>query len=1000
VRRLHAIAALAICAALHAHDASAGAAHRAAWLQESRWGVMVHFLPDWIEPDREWTSEEWNSLVDGIDVPRLARQLESAGAGYFLISLGQNSGFYLAPNPTYDRLAGRQPSRCSTRDLVADLYDALHPLGIRLLVYLPSGAPNKDAEAVRALEWTNGPHPNRQFAAKWEAVVRDWSLRWGTKISGWWFDGAYWPNQMYRSPDPPNFGSLAAAARSGNPDAIVTFNPGIVYRTISVTPHEDYIAGEIDHPERASIRRVHDGRVDGAQLHMLTYLGETWGRGAPRFTDEEAVEWTRRVLDQRGAMTWDVPVGRDGTIAEPFMERLRAVGEAARQPPAPAATIAPPSGGWGEPPVTVTQSDGMWTISGERHAAVLDRSDLSVTIRAGEATWRMVPSSARDLQVRTGGGDHWLRLADAGEIAIEEYRTGFKTGVKLTLGGFRTPPGDGTSDALDLRLFLTMALEGGDEDLTFEIAAVEGAARIRELNWPMAIDGRDVDATLLSNDDGVLLPRDWPRAYHPIRRARQDTSIIQSHLIESWSMSWWGFQQGPAALLVLVETPDDAAYTFSHPPGGPTSIGPAWRPQLGRFGYLRSLRMAFLPDGDYVDLAKRYRRHVMDTGHFVSLEEKAARQPLVRNLIGAPFVSARVFTNIKRDSPRYDTNDPAKNRHVTPFAEHSRRLRALRARGIERVNVSLSGWPTHGYDRQHPDGLPPNEEGGGWAGMRRFFETCRELGFVCWLHDQYRDYYPDAPSFNRDLAVREEDATSPPTHFPGTRFHPHDWKDGDVPMMNYWDGGPQAYLNNRYMLGHVQKNYRLLAAHGIRPQGSYNDVYGYIPPDQDFNPEHPTTRTESMRYRAEVCHWVRRNLGVMGTEDGADWIVPYVDYVTNRANRNPHSGNDETAQGAVQVPLYELVYHDAVVTTYSPSDPRGLLHGNAPSVRSGDEEGLDQVRRMAALHERVGLLEMVHHAFLDAERTQERTTFADGTTVTVDWTAGTVTIAPDVQSTE
>ena len=47
--------------------------------------------------------------------------------------------------------------------------------------------------------------------------------------------------------------------------------------------------------------------------------------------------------------------------------------------------------------------------------------------------------------------------------------------------------------------------------------------------------------------------------------------------------------------MIIVETPDDAAYTFSHPAGGPTSIGPTWRPQLGRFGYLRSLRMAFSP---------------------------------------------------------------------------------------------------------------------------------------------------------------------------------------------------------------------------------------------------------------------------------------------------------------------------------------------------------------------------------------------------------------------
>ena len=51
---------------------------------------------------------------------------------------------------------------------------------------------------------------------------------------------------------------------------------------------------------------------------------------------------------------------------------------------------------------------------------------------------------------------------------------------------------------------------------------------------------------------------------------------------------------------------------------------------------------------------------------------------------------------------------------------------------------------------------------------------------------------------------------------------------------------------------------------------------------------------------------------------------------------------------------------------------------------------------MAALHARVGLLEMTNHEFLDKTRSKERTTFADGTTVTVDWDAKTVEIKPDV----
>jgi len=650
---------------------------------------------------------------------------------------------------------------------------------------------------------------------------------------------------------------------------------------------------------------------------------------------------------------------------------------------------------WGAPLVTVSHRDGKWTIAGKHQMVQLDASDLSVKVQAGPVAWQMVPSSEKDLLVKTPDDEFYLRLADAGEIRIERFDTGYKTGVKLTVTGFRSNGLHRPGAPLDITLFLTMALEGGDEDLTFEVAAVEGETRIRELNWPTAIDGRHVDCTLLSNDDGMMVPRDWPKSYHPILRARNDTSIIQSNLIESWSMSWWGFQKGDSAMMIIVETPDDAAYTFSHPPGGPTSIGPTWRAQLGRFGYLRSLRMVFLEKGNYVALCKRYRRYVIDSGQFVSLKDKIARNPLVKGLIGSPFIGCSVLRNVKKGGPRYDTENPENNYRVTTFAENIHRLRQLKQKGFAHVNVSLSGWPNLGYDRQHPDGLPPNEAGGGWEGMKAFFDACEDLGYTCWLHDQYRDYYVDAPSFNPDFAVREEDTVRPPAHFPGTRFHPNDWKEGYIPYMNYWDGGTQAYLNNRLMLGHIQKNYRLIFAHGIHPKGSYNDVFGYIPPDQDFNPERPCTRTESMKYRAAVFNWVRSNLGIVGTEDGADWTIPYVDYVTSRFNRNPHSGNDASSAGAIPLPLYELVYHDAVVTTGR--GLRAFLHANAPQMGyRGETPDYDEVRRMAALHKRIGLLEMVNHEFLDADRRRERTTFADGTTVTVDWDTGKVEIEPEL----
>jgi hypothetical protein len=318
-------------AALLLAAASATAQNRASWMREAGWGVMTHYLADWQARTHnlQMTVEEWNRLIDGFDAEGIARQLESVGARYYQISIGQNSGYYLSPNATYDKLTGISPSKCSRRDLVADLAAALARRNIRLLVYLPSGAPAQDKLADAALEWQNGPHPNKEFQRKWEAVIRECSERWGRKVSGWWFDGCYFPNSMYRSPDPPNFASFAAAARAGNPAAAVAFNPGVVYRMLTITPSEDFTAGEIDKPENVTIRRAADGRIDGTQLHMLSYLGRTWGIGdAPRFTDEQALGYTKMILEAGGAVTWDVPVQLNGTVAEPFMKQLRALGKA------------------------------------------------------------------------------------------------------------------------------------------------------------------------------------------------------------------------------------------------------------------------------------------------------------------------------------------------------------------------------------------------------------------------------------------------------------------------------------------------------------------------------------------------------------------------------------------------------------------------------------------------------------------------------------------------
>ncbi len=650
---------------------------------------------------------------------------------------------------------------------------------------------------------------------------------------------------------------------------------------------------------------------------------------------------------------------------------------AGAEPPAGRESIAPL--------VTVTQEGSRHRLAGSRTTATLDEADLGLVVVAGGTRWSFPASSAPDLIVRAAGQEVALRLADAGKKVVGPYRTGFRTGVKIDLSGWHRPGAPETP--LDLALHLTVGIESREEELVFEVVAEEKTTQVRRLDWPPALDASAVDYTVLPAVRGQLLPRDWPQDFDPIRPPRAegappDTSEIQSHVIESWSMSFWGFKKGASAMMVLVETPDDAAYQFRHPAGGPTVIGPRWRASLGRLGYPRTARFCFFDTGDYVTLAKRYRRYAMESGTFVSLAEKITRTPLVRSLIGTPLTRLSILRNLKEDSQRYDRADPSKNYSLTTFDERAAELRALKARGIEKLHVCLTGWPWLGYDRQHPDELPPAEAAGGAPGMKRLADACREVGYLLTLHDQYRDYYVDAPSYDPQLAIHEEDEVQPPQAFPGTRFGT--FKKGRIPFMTHWDGGTQTFLSPRYMLGHLRQNYEWLLAHGIRPDGAYLDVFGYVPPDEDWNEQHPATRSDNLRERAACYTWVRERLGIVGTEAACDWTIPYA-----------HISSPLRPGRAVPVPLFNLVYHDAIVTTYNPTDLHGFLNGGLPQVSLADLEGhLDRVRQLAALHERVALLEMTGHEFLDPRFRRERTTFADGTTVTVDWDANTVTVTP------
>ena len=134
--------------------------------------------------------------------------------------------------------------------------------------------------------------------------------------------------------------------------------------------------------------------------------------------------------------------------------------------------------------------------------------------------------------------------------------------------------------------------------------------------------------------------------------------------------------------------------------------------------------------------------------------------------------------------------------------------------------------------------------------------------------------------------------------------------------------------------------------------------------------------------------------------------MPYLDLV----HHGPYPLDPNPGKGpsmGIAIPLFNLVYHDAIILPWSqgkgdwgiPETDQGYLHciinAGIPYLSlEPDAAELKRMRTICALHTRLGKQEMVKHEFLDSGYRKQRTTYSDGTMVTVDFDKETYTVSP------
>ncbi len=300
------------------------------WLKDAGYGIMVHYLKEAIVP--EGGSKEWNDAVNRFNVERFASQVNESGAGFVMFTLGQNSGYYCSPNAAFDSIVGSKPGElCSTRDLPMDLITELGKYNIPLVLYLPSNPPVNNKLVSEKFHYPLKDSATSQYNQPiLENMIKEWSLRFGAGVKGWWFDGLYqWNNIRDTRMDMTlkhNISTHTLAAKAGNKYSIVSYNSGFGKIKVN-TPYCDYSSGE-----KSTIDEFPSGRWvdDGVQWFLFTYLGEKWGGKGQQFETDDLVKKVEKIIENDGVLCLEVVTNTEGEILPHHLEQIRQVGKRIR----------------------------------------------------------------------------------------------------------------------------------------------------------------------------------------------------------------------------------------------------------------------------------------------------------------------------------------------------------------------------------------------------------------------------------------------------------------------------------------------------------------------------------------------------------------------------------------------------------------------------------------------------------------------------------------------
>lgn len=610
-------------------------------------------------------------------------------------------------------------------------------------------------------------------------------------------------------------------------------------------------------------------------------------------------------------------------------------------------------------------------------------NDLSLIVKNGVSTFTSANVTFKEdetfepyLVAKIKGEDLKFYFKDAESIKEERVENALFIGMKTIYKGF----------AFDKEFsFATLSAIEKEKGCFFtQLNPVkESTEQLMHFSYPRPISFKEVRSdwySVITVGEGALIPNDSKQNLVFDHRWDLDVGLMNGR---SNTMPWYGLVRENQGFMALALDDRDAGFYYSKEPNQPIHLENIQYSELGRMAYPRRMRYFLFDNADYNTFCTVYKHHIKSTNEFVSLRVKEAKNPLVAKLNKGGLIHTYIHMHVVEECETKHMKTPIQMEDLIPFEVKTEQIKKLYANGLKDVTIHVDGWINKGYDNQHPDVFPVCPEAGGEEAFKEFIATCHSFGYLVVIHDQYRDFYLDAPSYDQNFSLVDSNR--------------------EIQSLSIWDGGKQEFFCTRFSGYFVDRNFDTLAKKEILIDGAYLDVFSCMHLDECYSAEHPMTRRECLELRKACFESVKGRGMIVQSEELLSWTAPILDFCHHSPYQEVTIPDNNYLVGkqigetiGIPVPLTSLCYHDSIVIpwfsvgTKFPYYGLGylpcILYGGIPYVDiDSNEAQIATINEVLAVHEKVKYAEMISHRFLDKDGKRQQTRFSNGVVITVDF---------------